>query len=191
MKRLRNLCLGLLLALTLAPPASADQMLGRIAPFAFPFCPTGWVRANGQTLPIQNYTALFALFGNTYGGDGYTTFQLPNLSARTPIHVQAPVFPLGAKRGHYQIQLPANSLVPHIHSFSGSAARSNVRNPSLAQPGSYPPGAAAYAQGADIVYDMSPHSVGTAGQNAMMDIRQPYLVITYCVAVSGYFPHRS
>lgn len=67
--------------------AAADPLLGEIMMVGYTFCPRGWEEANGQILPISQYTALFSLYGTTYGGDGRTTFALPDLRGRAPVHV--------------------------------------------------------------------------------------------------------
>lgn len=190
MTALRTAPLALLLLISFAAPAQANQMLGRVVAFTFDFCPLGWTPADGRELSISQNAPLYSLLGTIYGGDGRTTFAMPDLRGRTPIGWRYGDNQPGHSGGLAFQTLTTSDMVRHVHSFSGSSAAPNSRSPALAQFGSYPAAASAYATG-PVTLEMHTQSIGSTGQTAPFDIRQPFLVMTWCIATQGYLPRRS
>src|SRR6476619_4543460 len=104
----------------------AEPFLAEIRMVSFNFAPRGWALCNGQLLSIAQNTALFSLLGTTYGGDGRTTFALPNLQSRVPMHFGTqpggPSYSLGQQAGVEQVTLVITEMPAHIHSFAGTTA---------------------------------------------------------------------
>jgi microcystin-dependent protein len=152
----------------------------RILSFGFP--PKGWALCNGQVLPIAQNQALFALLGTTYGGNGQTTFALPDFRGRTPIHLGAG-FPLGSLSGEEAHTLNQSELPAHTHAVSASSANPNSGSPAN---GIWPATVAAYATVANTT--MNPESIGLAGGSQPHSNTQPYLVLSFVIALQGIFP---
>lgn len=190
--------------------SSSQPLLGEIMWVGYNFCPRGWAEASGQILPISSNTALFSLYGTTYGGDGRTTFALPDLRGRVAIHEgNGPgldSYRLGSRGGNQSVSLTTSQLPSHTHGVS--AVQANTVANQLAGDQSAPENrvhadgqrAAVYsdtpALGTDLV-DMHSSSVKLSGNtdatgtNTDVDIRQPYLTLRACVAIVGIFPSRS
>ncbi len=196
----------------LSSPAAAgpNPYLGEITPMANSFCPRGTMEANGQLLAIAQYSALFALFGTTYGGDARTTFALPDLRGRVPVHAGTgpglqPVSQ-GARYGSETHVLNVLEMPSHSHAASSTAvselhattATGTQQSPNGAQLAELPQGAA-FATGATFDSTMDAGSVQTTVQTNVLNsggsqpfnIIQPTLVIRFCVATEGVFPSRS
>src|SRR5262245_56936320 len=111
----------------------SQPYLGQIQPFGFNFPPRGWAFCNGVLLSIAQNTALFSLLGTTYGGNGQTTFALPNLQSRVPMHAgQAPggsIYSQGEQAGSEQVTLLITEMPAHTHSFSGTSASADSKRP--------------------------------------------------------------
>ncbi len=164
----------------------ADPFLSEIRIMSFSFPPRGWALCNGQVLPINQNQALFALLGATFGGNGQTTFALPDLRARTPIHVGAG-HTLGEKGGEGSHTLTTTELPAHTHTLSGTNESGAAANPS-----------GAVLAAADNVYHaptnavtMNPGTVTTVGGSQPHDNIQPSLTVSFCIALQGIFPSRS
>lgn len=165
--------------------------IGEIQVFGFNFNPRGWAFCNGATLPISQNTALFALLGTTYGGNGQTTFQLPNFAFRAPMEQGAGpgLSPrtLGETGGVQNVTLTPNQMPAHTHGFSASSTAGTVASPLAAVPA---PGASGrtppprYATAANTLMGPS----GTAGGGQPHQNLQPYLGINFCIALQGIFP---
>jgi microcystin-dependent protein len=114
----------------------SEAYIGQIIPFAGNYAIQGWARCDGQLLPIQQYTALFAVIGNAYGGDGVTNFALPDLRARVPLHSgQGPGRsnrPLGSAGGQESVTLQAAQMPPHGHTVAAYAQEGAARGPANA-----------------------------------------------------------
>jgi microcystin-dependent protein len=168
----------------------SEPFLGMIAIFGFNFAPRGWAFCNGQILPIAQNTALFALLGTTYGGNGQTTFGLPDLRGRAPVHFgQGPglsSYDLGQQGGTETVTLTGAQTGPHTHGVSASNAPTS-KSPSGNLPANF--GTVAYGSSADL--SMSPAMVqpNTGGQPH--NNIQPYLAINFCIAIEGIFPSRN
>lgn len=184
--------------LFLAAPAHAqDLYMGQIIAVGFTYCPTGTVEANGQLMPISQNQALFSLFGTTYGGDGRSTFALPDLRGRRAIgQGQGPglqQYTQGQAGGAETVTLTAGQMPAHSHSgrvraTSQAANTDNPANAALADPASARP---AYA-GTDPNTNMRAGTVQTdsTGGGQPASIVDPYLTIRYCVVMAGIYPPR-
>jgi microcystin-dependent protein len=165
----------------------AEPFLSEIRIFSFNFAPKGWAQCNGQLLPINQNQALFALLGTTYGGNGQTTFALPDLRSRTAVHTGAGhvLGEVGGERSH---TLSIGELPTHNHLVNASSATGNDPNPGghlLASPlnESY------RAPGAPT--SMAGGSVGNVGGGQPHENLQPYLALMFCIALQGIFPSRN
>ncbi len=188
--------------LTLLPADKAqaqEAILGEIKLFGFNFCPRGYAAAAGQLLPISSNTALFSLYGTYYGGDGRTTFALPDLRGRAPLaYGQGPGlsnYPIGAKGGTETVTLNTQQMPAHTHALNATNAVADQRRPKgdiLAWPNVQIDGndLSIYGNGnADV--QMQPDSIGPAGNNQPHENRPPYIALNWCVATQGIFPSRS
>jgi microcystin-dependent protein len=164
----------------------SDQYLTEIRMFGFGFAPRGWQMCNGQTLSIGQYQAVFALIGTTYGGNGSTTFNLPNLQGSVPMHSGSGTV-IGAKAGVANVtlltqQMPSHTHVVRANSTANAAAPSNTAVPGGGGPQGY---------GVTPNTAMNPNIVGLAGNNLPHSNMQPYLVLNFCIALTGLFPSRN
>lgn len=163
----------------------AQPYVGEIRMFAGNFAPAGWMFCEGQLLPISENETLFQLLGTTYGGDGESTFVLPDLRGRIPIH-QGNGFILAETGGAESITLTAPQLPIHSHSFVGSsniATESGPANNVLAQ------STVAQMYYADVTdANLAPTSIGSAGGSQPHENFQPYLCINYIISLFGIFP---
>jgi microcystin-dependent protein len=170
--------------------------LGQIQPFSFNFPPKGWAFCNGQLLPINQNQALFSLLGTTYGGNGVTNFALPNLQGSVPMHFGAG-FVQGQVGGEATVTLNTNELPAHSHSFSGTSSAANVKlpvtNSALAQSttsAGVTPGDSFYAPPGTMVA-LNANTVAAVGGSQPHTNLQPFLVISWCIALQGIFPSRN
>lgn len=168
----------------------AEPFLGELKLVGFNFPPRGWAFCDGQLLSIAQNTALFALLGTTYGGNGQTTFALPDLRGRTPLHVGNGI-QLGEEAGVESVSLNVNQLPAHGHALSGASDLANASAPGGALPAAKPRGGISrYATPpGDTV--MAPGSVTPAGGNQPHNNMQPYLVMNWVIALEGIFPSRN
>ena len=173
----------------------SEPFLGMIAIYGFNFAPRGWAMCNGQILPIAQNTALFSLLGTTYGGNGQTTFALPNLQGRVPVHFGsgaglAPVS-LGELAGKPSITLTTQQLPGHNHGVQVpcNTEDSTTTNPSGAVPANAT--ANVYAAAATPGAFMANVNSGLTGQNQPIDILPPFLALNFCIALEGIFPSRN
>ena len=166
----------------------SEPFLAQIKTFGFQFAPRSWALCDGQILPINQNQSLYSLLGTTYGGDGRTSFALPDLRGRVPIHPGSGIN-LGQRSGTENVTLNVNNLPSHSHALSASPDRANAPGPggnSLADPTRgdiYQTGAADTP--------MNNASIGNTGVGQSFDIRNPYLGINYCIALRGLFPSRN
>jgi microcystin-dependent protein len=165
----------------------AEPFLSEIRIFSFNFPPKGWAFCNGQFLPINQNQALFALLGTTYGGNGQTTFALPNLQNRIPISM-GDGFTLGQAGGQDAHTLTQAEMPEHIHSLNASSADANAPVPTnnVLADASFN----IYGQVANLV-TLNPQTVQNVGGSQPHENRQPYTVLNFCIALQGIFPSRN
>lgn len=166
----------------------SEPFLSEIRIFSFDFPPKGWAFCNGQFMPINQNQALFALLGTTYGGNGQTTFALPNLQGRVPIHV-GNKHTLGEAAGSSSVTLNIQQLPQHLHFAQASA------NPGT---GLVPSGNVVFGQRAAEIYHsadnlvaMNAGTVSNVGGSQPHNNMMPYLVLNFCIALQGIFPSRN
>jgi len=175
-----------------------QPFIGQIQPFGFSFAPRNWALCNGQTMSIQQNAALFSLLGTMYGGNGQTTFQLPNLQSRVPMHMgtfNGNTYIQGELNGEENVTLLLNNLPSHPHSFSGTQTLANRAPPAagaaLAQVNKGgAPGDSYYAP-SSAPQLLNPASIGPSGGSGPHTNIQPYLTISWCIALYGIFPSRN
>lgn len=167
--------------------AVANPYLGEIRAMSFDTAPAGWAKCNGQTLAINQNQALFSLLGTTYGGDGITTFKLPDLRGRVPIHTGRN-HTLGQAGGEETHTLTANELPTHTHRVRASTASTG----GTASPdGNYLGGGNNVYRNGNATAAFSPATVANAGGGQPHLNMQPYLTLDYCIALQGVFPSPS
>jgi len=168
----------------------SEPFLGQLATFGFNFAPRGWAFCNGQILPIAQNTALFSLLGTTYGGNGQTTFALPNLQSRFPIHFgQGPglsQYDLGEQSGTESTTLTINNMPQHTHNMNVS---SGTKVSPIATNNNF--GGAPIYTSAPLDTVMVPGTLGLAGGSQPFSILPPYLALNWCIALEGIFPSRN
>jgi microcystin-dependent protein len=172
--------------------AQAEPFLGQIMIVSYDFAPKGWALCQGQILPINQNTALFSLLGTTFGGDGRTTFALPDLRGRVPIGAgQGPglqLYDLGGSGGEEQVTLTLSQIPNHSHVPIGAASVANTGSPSGAHWAM--PRALLYSSSAPAVA-MSTGVLGNMGGGQPHDNLKPYLAMNYVIALVGVFPSRN
>ncbi|MEM8848462.1 MAG: tail fiber protein [Pseudomonadota bacterium] len=193
---------GLILAamIGLAPQTAAGQerYIGEIIYSGTNFCPRGTLSADGQILSIAQYTALFSLFGTTYGGDGRTSFALPDLRGRAPVgDGNGPGLPnvrLGEKNGAQSIVLTESNLPPHSHTVNANNLDGDRPGPGGKLLAAAPTG----GTGNETIYSTAPPTVqmsaemiAPSGGGTSFNIEDPHQVITFCVVLEGLYPSRS
>jgi microcystin-dependent protein len=161
----------------------AEPFLSEIRIMSFVFAPKGWALCNGQLLPINQNQALFSLLGTTFGGDGRVNFALPDLRGNVPIHV-GQGFTLGQKGGEQAHTLSISELPTHVHQANASTTNGSVAfalNNILAAAGNL------YAGPANLVAINPTTIVNSGGSQAHLNM-QPFLVLSFCIALQGIFP---
>jgi microcystin-dependent protein len=178
----------------------SEPFLGMIAIYGFNFAPRGWAMCSGQILPIAQNTALFSLLGTTYGGNGQTTFALPDLRSRWPLHFgQGPglsSYDLGQAAGSESVTMTVNQMPAHQHTYVPRQAASGNSADNANPDGAFPAkaGVDMYTGTTDGTFMGSPTAVqttGIAGGSQPTPIIQPYLAINFCIALEGIFPSRN
>ncbi len=164
----------------------AEPFLGEIRIFSFNFPPKGWALCNGQLLPINQNQALFAILGTTYGGDGITTFALPNLQGRVPVHTGSGIT-LGQSAGEQSHTLSISELPAHTHTPVGNPANATSSSPAGNVWASL--GSGGYSPAPNTA--MNAASILAAGGSQPHDNMSPYLVLNFCIALQGIFPSRN
>jgi microcystin-dependent protein len=164
----------------------SDGFVGEIRAFAFGVVPRGWMPCNGQLLPIRQNQALFSLLGATYGGDGKTTFALPNLQGRL-VMGSGPDVALGQLGGEPAHTLVPAELPPHVHAAMGSTSPAAKVPPGPSVALARTEGGPLYAPPGQV-RAMSPDAIGPAGESKPHENMMPYLVLNVCIAVDGMFP---
>jgi microcystin-dependent protein len=172
----------------------SDQFLAEIRIFPFNFPPTGWAFCAGQLMPISQNTALFALLGTTYGGDGKSTFALPDLQGSAPMQPGQgqglSLRDLGEMSGVESITLLVSEIPVHTHQLKASIEQGDNRLPSPSLALSTSLGAAAYVTGSPPLGLMAFQALPPAGGGLPHNNMQPYLTLNFCIALQGIFPQR-
>jgi microcystin-dependent protein len=159
----------------------SDPFVAEIRVMPYNFAPRGWAMCDGQLMPISQNTALFALLGTTYGGNGKTTFALPDLRAR---------FAMSAGSGQASVALSPGQMPAHTHTLragvtpASTSPAGNVMAPTASGGGNV-------YRAPGTVAPMAASAIGVAGSGAAHENRQPYLGLTFCIALQGIFPPRS
>lgn len=173
----------------------ASPYIGQININAFGFAPRGWSLCNGQLLPINQNQALFSLLGTTYGGNGQTTFALPDLRSRAPVHFGAQggaSTVQGEQGGVENVTLTATQLPTHQHSLNTVTDLANAGAPGNALPAARGRGGVAvFGPGGSADTSLSPATVSNIGGNQAHNNMQPFAVVNFCIALQGIFPSRN
>jgi microcystin-dependent protein len=170
----------------------SDQFLGEIRAFGFNFAPRGWAFCAGQILSIAQNTALFSLLGTFYGGDGVTTFALPDLRGRVGISQGQgeglSPYQIGEVSGSENVTLTNLQMPAHAHSVGANSGTATTSRPAGAVP----------AKAADTSYAAAPDGttmnagmIGPSGGGLPFSILPPFLTINFCIALTGTFPSRN
>jgi microcystin-dependent protein len=164
----------------------SDPYIGEIRMGGWTFAPSGWAFCNGQLLQISDNAPLFQLLGTTYGGDGQTTFGLPNLQGCLPVH-QGSGFPLGQAGGSETVTLTSAQLPQHSHAFQGSTNPGAQRSPVGNVPATIGAGSA-YAQDPATAALAAASLQPDPGGGQAHDNMQPYQCVTFIISLFGIFP---
>ena len=171
----------------------SEPFIGEIRLFPYTFAPRGWAFCHGQVLPIAQHTALFALLGTTYGGNGTVTFALPDLRGRVPVSAgQGPglgEYFLGETGGAEQVALRVAQLPAHAHRMAVNATSSAADSPDDRFLGRTPR-ESTYAATSDG-RRLNPGAITRSGGGQPHENRPPHLVLNYCIALEGIFPAQS
>jgi microcystin-dependent protein len=161
----------------------AEPFLSEIRLMSYSFAPKGWALCEGQLLPINQNQGLFSLLGTTFGGDGRVNFALPDLRGRTPIHVGSG-HTLGERGGEQAHTLATAELPTHVHSAMASPSNGNAAVPAGAVLGAV---SGLYGP-ATALTSLDPSSVTNVGGSQAHMNMQPFLTLTFCIALQGIFP---
>lgn len=166
----------------------SEPFIGQIVLVGFNFAPQGFATCDGQLLPIVQYQALFSLLGTTYGGNGTTTFQLPDLRGRTPLGASDQISQ-GAAGGSESVSLGLGQLPAHLHGAQASTDAGVTRNPAggvFGGSGAEP----LYGPTSDTQVLLNASSIAQAGSSQPHPNMQPYNVMNFCIALNGTYPSR-
>lgn len=160
--------------------------IGEIRMFGGNFAPVGWLFCNGQSLPIDQYDTLFNLIGTTYGGDGQTSFNLPNLQGRLPLHV-GPGYVLGQSAGTETVTLLGNQLPFHNHTYRAVTAGANTNSPAGALPATTSFNIYQNTSTAPTTV-MNGLGITSAGGSQPHDNVMPFLAVNFIISTEGIYP---
>ena len=164
----------------------SEPFLSEIRIMSFNYAPKGWAMCNGQFLPINQNQALFSLLGTTYGGNGQTTFALPDLRTRVPIH-EGSGHTLGEAAGSNAVTITQQTMPQHLHFAFGSGNNGDTVLPVGSVFGA---GTGVYG-GPSNLAAMAPDTVTNIGGSQPHENRQPFLALTFCIALIGIFPSQT
>ncbi len=168
----------------------AEPFLSEIRLMSFVFAPKGWALCNGQLLPINQNQALFSLLGTTFGGDGRVNFALPDLRGRAPIHVGSG-HTLGERGGEQAHTLSIAELPTHTHVAQATTVAATTNTPTNTVMLAQSTAANLYASGASNLVAMAANAVSNVGGSQAHLNMQPFLTLSFCVALQGIFPSPS
>ncbi len=163
-----------------------EPFIGEIQLFGFQFAPRGWALCNGQLLPIAQNQALFSLLGTMYGGNGQTTFALPNLRGRVPLHVDAGLVQ-GEQGGEESHTLSTSEMPAHTHLPIASSATASSPSPANATWTNM--GTASYARSPNT--QLAGNAIAATGGSQPHENRSPFLTVNFCIALQGIYPSRN
>ena len=168
----------------------AEPFIGEIRFFSFAFAPKYWAQCNGQTLPINQNQALYALLGTAFGGDGRTNFKLPDLRGRTGIGM-GPSAPIGQVAGAEAVALTTAQMPMHTHQMNGSVQQANalVLNNNVLATIPDATGFPIYGPANNLV-SLDPGSIDPVGGSQPHPNMQPFTTVNQCIALTGIFPPR-
>jgi microcystin-dependent protein len=171
----------------------ADPFVAEIRIFPFNFAPKGWAFCNGQILPISQNTALFSLLGTTYGGDGKSNFALPNMEGNAPMHPgQGPglsLHDLGETGGTQFVTLLQSEMAAHSHTWTASKGDGNDTN-ATSELFAKGIGIGMYAPAGSLT-QLALNAIAPAGGDQPHNNMQPFLTLSFCIALQGVFPPRT
>lgn len=166
----------------------SEPFLGEVRIWGLDFAPRGWMFCNGGTLAIQQYTALFSLIGTQFGGNGQTTFQVPDLRARVPMHPGGSIQQQGQIGGQEVVTLSEPQMPQHSHGVTAVSATGGTNQPAD-HVFAGADGAQTYASPGNLV-SLAPNSVANIGGSQAHENRQPTIALTFTIALQGIFPSR-
>lgn len=176
----------------------SEPYIGEIRMFAGNFAPRNWAFCDGQLLAVTSYDALFSLLGNLYGGDGRSSFGLPDMRGRLPMHMgQGPGLTnraLGARMGQERVILTRDEMPKHSHSLMASNAQADASDPGGRVLASQTDGDMPYTQApaeSTNFQNMDSRSVSSAGSNSPHNNMMPYLGVNFIIALLGVYPSRN
>ena len=174
----------------------ADPFVAEIRIFPFNFAPKGWAWCDGQLLPLSQNTALFSLLGTTYGGDGKSTFALPDLQGRAPMHPgQGPglsLHDLGETGGSETVTLLESEIPAHSHALNASTQPGEDSDPNPSEVLARSVGASLYQTTTNSnIVQLAGQALAPAGGDQPHNNMQPYLTFYFCIALQGVFPPRT
>jgi microcystin-dependent protein len=174
----------------------SDQFLAEIRAFPFNFAPTQWATCNGQLLPLSQNTALFALLGTNYGGDGIRTFALPNLQGNLPIcfgqGAGLSPYVIGESGGETNVTLLLSQMASHSHNLmSAEIPPAGAQSPAGAALGFKPAVTNIYTTATNPIAQFAQQAIGPIGGNQPHNNMMPFLTLNFCIALNGIFPPRS
>jgi microcystin-dependent protein len=161
----------------------SDPFIGELRAFSFGIVPRGWMQCAGQLLPISTNQALFSILGTQFGGDGVSNFKLPDLRGRVPLGMSVD-YPAGTSAGEMAHALTVAEMPAHTHQVNASSAaadKSAIDNNFWAS-------LMSYDSAADTT--MAASAIGTVGASAPHNNMQPWLALSFCIAISGIYPSR-
>jgi len=171
----------------------SQPFVGQIISVGFTFAPVGWQLCDGSLLPIDQYQALYTLIGTTYGGDGVNNFGVPDLRGRAPLGVGQgtglPPYVQGQRAGSESVTLIANQIGAHSHNLNASTTNGSAINPGTTLAlGQNPVSQVPVYGPPPSTTSLAPTAIGNAGGSVPHENRQPYLTISYIIALYGVFP---
>lgn len=166
----------------------SEPFLAEIRIVAFNFAPRGWAFCDGQVLPINQNQSLYSLLGTTYGGDGRTSFALPDLRGRVPLHVGSG-YTQGQSSGNEGVALTEGQIPVHTHEARASSVTGNNPNPGSRVLASSAPNELYHA--ATNLQGMRAGTIASAGGGQAHNNMQPFLTLNFCIALQGLFPSRN
>ncbi len=164
----------------------SEPFLGEIKVISWNFPPKGWAFCNGALMQINQNQALFSILGTFYGGDGRTTFALPNLQGRVPVHVGNGIS-LGQAGGETSHTISISEMPAHVHAPVGTSAPASLRTPS----GNLWAASASSSFATSANTSMNPASVSSSGGSQPHENQPPYLVLNFIIALQGIFPSQN